>query len=730
MLQCVQIIACVRIFKYGEFLSVIFSEYTSSFLGIRPQVLQNILCLKPEVSEIRLPEADPYVYKNEIPIQASYRHALPHSYWKHFPFNDFPGGVQYSRSINAYKYHEIMIRAFNMGFLRGVIQESEVIPNNFMSPLLKTVLVNLFTGVNLHIDKQKLRKLNNCVDEKNVILESANSLQLECSLEGSIFADYLCTGLKKGIFLGPFSRPLKTIPIYDAKGKTVKDFEVNLTIFNKLFIINQHDKYRIISDLSTPSDKSINDCINSRELRKLQMSTIPQIFRRVRQIGPSCLLSKVDLQSAYQQLPLRSGDIPLHAFKFAEKIFYNQKMVFGERSSPELFDNFNKMNTELAIFQSSYNPENVFRVLDDTVITDKYCYDHKHFVKTLVNFCSETNIVLAEFKENKAFVLRPEGEVLGILIHCPTLSWTLRKGKRDRMLFCLVNLYKSKFVSLLDLQTLLGLINVIVLLTPPLRFYKDFLIRDLTRAIEAEAKGDLTIKLSEQARDQIRIWINTVNALSDYFPIHDIHMFPSDNTTIISTDAAGNQMSDLSRNIGAGVVWYKYNHHTGITETIISQAFFVKSFVTTQRDEFNNKRFGSKTSVLEALGIMLAFYHFLPLFKGQSLIIDCDNEGLVWAWRQGRSKTCQYLSQLIAAMNYSAVMFSVNVYFRHVRRKTTPASIMADHLTRDDEKAQAILRLTKPHNIHFGFPPILIDWMMYPTIYNNFAFEFHDSIKL
>ena len=155
MLQCVQIIACVRIFKYGEFLSVIFSEYTSSFLGIRPQVLQNILCLKPEVPEIRLPEADPYVYKNEIPIQASYRHALPHSYWKHFPFNDFPGGVQYSRSINAYKYHEIMIRAFNMGFLRGVIQESEVIPNNFMSPLLKTVLVNLFTGVNLHIDKPK-----------------------------------------------------------------------------------------------------------------------------------------------------------------------------------------------------------------------------------------------------------------------------------------------------------------------------------------------------------------------------------------------------------------------------------------------------------------------------------------------------------------------------------------------------------------------------------------------
>ena len=53
---------------------------------------------------------------------------------------------------------------------------------------------------------------------------------------------------------------------------------------------------------------------------------------------------------------------------------------------------------------------------------------------------------------------------------------------------------------------------------------------------------------------------------------------------------------------------------------------------------------------------------------------------------------------------------------------------MADHLTRDDDDRAAILKLTKPRNQHFGFPPLLYDWMQNPTVYDNFAFEFFNSI--
>ena len=175
------------------------------------------------------------------------------------------------------------------------------------------------------------------------------------------------------------------------------------------------------------------------------------------------------------------------------------------------------------------------------------------------------------------------------------------------------------------------------------------------------------------------------------------------------------------------VVWYKYNFDTGKTETIVAQADFLRSFVTTQRDEYD-KLFGAKTSVLEALAVMLALYHFIPNFAGKSIVIDCDNERLVWAWKKGRSKSCKYLSQILIAMNYVAVMYSVNLNLRHVKRKTTPASVMADHLTRDDKARAAILNLTKERNKFFGFPTLLYDWMQRPSIYDNFAFEFYNSI--
>ena len=634
--------------------------------------------------------------------------------------------------MDNYRYHELITRAMSQGLYKGILSNHGVteLSKTFVPPIIDTVFSDLLIGANLHIDRLKLRTLNDCVGQRGAILESENSLQLECKKEGSIFADYLFSGLKNNMFIGPFKAPLTSLPLIENKQKITKvhNYPITLTVINKLFILKQNSKYRIITDLSEPKNKSINDCIESDNLRALKMSTIPEIFKRVREVGPHCTISKVDLKNAYQQISLRTPDISLHGFRFGGRYFYNTKMVFGEKSSPEIFDNFNQVNTEFAIFQACYNRKNVFRVLDDTVVIDTPNTEHHRFIRKLTDFCSETSIALAEFRDNKAFVSQDEGEVLGIIINCPNLTWTLRKEKRDKMLMYLANLHNSKYVSLNDLQILLGLINVIVLLTPPLRFYKDFIIRDLTRAIESEATGHDFVVISDETRDQIRIWINIVNALESYFPIHDISDFPCDSTVVISTDAAGNNLSDLNHDIGAGVVWYKFNYDTNSNETVIAQAFFLRSFVTTQCDEYD-KHFGSKTSVLEAMAVMLALHHFIPNFAGQSLIIDCDNEGLVWAWKKGRSKTCKYLSLLLNAMNYVAIMYSVNLYFRHVKRKTTPASIMADHLTRDDDHRDAILKLTKDRNKFFGFPPLLLDWMHNPTVYDNFAFEFYNSIN-
>ena len=73
---------------------------------------------------------------------------------------------------------------------------------------------------------------------------------------------------------------------------------------------------------------------------------------------------------------------------------------------------------------------------------------------------------------------------------------------------------------------------------------------------------------------------------------------------------------------------------------------------------------------------MLALFHFLPAFSNKSLVIETDNSGLVWAYKKGRSRTCPYLNMFLESINYVAMMYSVNLYIRHVHRKTTQDSAL------------------------------------------------------
>ena len=253
--------------------------------------------LQPEITPRPAPTEGDFQYKNNLPVLNSYRGSLPNEYWDRFPYREPVGGIWRARTVDNFKYHEIIMKAMSQGMYKGIItgpNEPEI-SDNFIPPLVTSVLDDLLVGANLHFDRFKFRELNNCIGQLGAIVEEDNSPQLECKKEGSIFADYLFSGLKNNMFLGPFKYPLKYLPVIEKRdGKIVKkqNFPITLSVFNKLFILRQNAKYRIITDLSSPKNKSINDCIDSDVLRSLEMSTIPKIFKRIRDIGKKCTISK------------------------------------------------------------------------------------------------------------------------------------------------------------------------------------------------------------------------------------------------------------------------------------------------------------------------------------------------------------------------------------------------------------------------------------------------------
>ena len=127
-------------------------------------------------------------------------------------------------------------------------------------------------GANLNLDKEKIIELN-----------ETNASPLYQALPGSIFSDTLVSGLKSGFYCGPFDIPVNNYnPDSDLKlsdlietcvDTNIKLFDIKCTRINKLFLLQQANKYRVITHLSSPAGNSFNEMVIKSNLRKLIKET-------------------------------------------------------------------------------------------------------------------------------------------------------------------------------------------------------------------------------------------------------------------------------------------------------------------------------------------------------------------------------------------------------------------------------------------------------------------------
>ena len=371
-----------------------------------------------------------------------------------------------------------------------------------------------------------------------------------------------------------------------------------------------------------------------------------------------------------------------------------------------MFDTVNAVNVFIAIQQSNYSVENVHRVLDDIITVDRPTVKNKNFIDTLLKNCKEANIDLADFKDDKAFLYKTKGEILGVVMDTENLTWSLKEKKINKILNILYMMKDKTYTNLHELQVTMGVITIFMIMSPPLRAFRSYLINDLQLAHQYE-----NIKLSNGSRIELDFWINVLLDIEQGFPIHSLIPNPPIGTHIIATDAAGCSQDFLINTIGAGAAME-------ISDTIhLFQAPFPTHLVTTLED-CNGKRYGNKTCVLELCAILLPLYHCIKNYTGCNLIIHTDNLGCVWGWRKGRLKNCIYASCLIEALMTITVTFGVNLHIQHQKRCTTHLTIYADALTRDDTRAEATINKF-PNDISYGFPPSLIKWLNNPPLHDS-----------
>ena len=134
--------------------------------------------------------------------------------------------------------------------------------------------------------------------------------------------DYLATELAAGRIAGPFDPD-------ELQHVTVSRFGV-------IPKANQAGKWRLILDLSSPKDSSVNDGIQG-ELCSLVYISTDDAVEKAMELGKGALLAKVDVEHAYRNIPVHPDDRSLIAMTWKEKIYVDTVLPFGLRSAPKIF---------------------------------------------------------------------------------------------------------------------------------------------------------------------------------------------------------------------------------------------------------------------------------------------------------------------------------------------------------------------------------------------------------
>ena len=99
----------------------------------------------------------------------------------------------------------------------------------------------------------------------------------------------------------------------------------------------QPEKWRLIVDLSSPGEASVNDGIDPDEFTSHDIS-VDQVIRMVSQFGKEALMAKFDVKAAYCNIAVHPADCYLLGMKWRGQYYVDLALPFGLRSALYIFN--------------------------------------------------------------------------------------------------------------------------------------------------------------------------------------------------------------------------------------------------------------------------------------------------------------------------------------------------------------------------------------------------------
>jgi len=575
----------------------------------------------------------------EIPTLSNYRIDPPEDFWENFP-KDTVLPEKVSAKLDTRKFSEL-IESHKPYLTASQVKRAD------------KVLSDMEGGAEAY--------------QKSVLPE-LSTLNTSSAYEwGELLTDKIASWVKEGYVKGPFDSP------------PFPGFRVN-----PLMAIYRNEKVRPVINMSAPKGKSFNENVDQVKLEKVWMDTAKSFSYKLKEVGGSALMSKFDIKDAYKTIPAKKEDWRLQGFQWLGKFFFETQMIFGAVPSVCNFDRLGNTMVEMAV-QDSKIPRNlVMRTLDDIPVVGKEKDKvTERFSTSLQQACDHIGLRLAKDCPNndKAFRNQKFGIVLGIGFNADSLEWWIPEEKADRATRVGLKALTSKCLNLEECQVLMGTMNDIGQLCP---FLRQFLWSGNRFITDIGIYGPA--ELPEQAKADLGICLRIIQSARKGLPIASRPINPPLEALSFYSDAAGDSFVIVNGNRVSnslpgdrGVACLLWDQ--GYRVSWWTQLTWPESFL---KDAVDSKgaKFGSKSTTLECIGILLPFVSSPELVKGKQVVFNVDNMAVIFGWENNGVKFDTTATIILRTVRLAAAYLGTIVHIQHVPRVSNKPAELADMLSR------------------------------------------------
>ena len=414
---------------------------------------------------------------------------------------------------------------------------------------------------------------------------------LSAKVNPSIISKNILKEVQMGHTAGPFTSPpfpnLQVYPIGVVPKKHSTDWR---TIFHLSY--PKHHSTSVNANIS-PTDYS------------LHYITVDNAISIIQRLGQGCFMSKLDIKSAFRNIPVHPSDWELLGIKWKGLYYFDTVLPFGLRSAPYLFDQFSRMvewviKTKLAI-------PNVIHILDDFFfVTKPPRSDCLTALCNILCLFTELDIPIAP---GKTFAPTTSLEFMGVLLDSNKMEARLPLDKLTRAKETLQLWSLRKSATLQELQSLVGTLQFACRVVVPGRAF----LRRIISLTKGVSNPRWHIKLNAEFRKDVSMWLTFL----DHW--NGASFFLGDNI-LSSPDLQ--LFTDASGSLGYG--------------GYLNGQWFQSRWLPQHR---LNPATGISIDWQEMFAIYIACFLWGPYWSGERICFWCDNLPAVVIINSKRSKS-------------------------------------------------------------------------------------------